>query len=315
MDYIFERGKFTESELEAAIIELFKKEDYTYQNGEFMHREYDEVLLTGVLRSFLANRYAKNNITDAEIDTCLSRLENISDTPLYDGNRETYILVTEGFDLVRENPSELPIHIDYIDFKNIDNNLKQLGFPIANEFTYEDNNSYYAPLRLMTILKASSFGEVQFTVQCGLMYACAIGCDMDIEFAIIRLKQAAYWGYIPALKYLAKIYKDNNEATYKLYKEVYDACTDFFYDGVQMIPESKKHLYSKEAATTFSLLANIYQDVVIPYSTRIDYSFLEVMFAEKITFAKKMVYINEYKQAEWKSALNSTFFSNDLIGN
>ena len=86
MDYIFERGKFTESELEAAIIELFKKEDYTYQNGEFMHREYDEVLLTGVLRSFLANRYAKNNITDAEIDTCLSRLENISDTPLYDGN-------------------------------------------------------------------------------------------------------------------------------------------------------------------------------------------------------------------------------------
>ena len=25
MDYIFERGKFTESELEAAIIELFKK--------------------------------------------------------------------------------------------------------------------------------------------------------------------------------------------------------------------------------------------------------------------------------------------------
>ena len=119
MDYIFERGKFTESELEAAIIELFKKEDYTYQNGEFMHREYDEVLLTGVLRSFLANRYAKNNITEAEIDTCLSRLENISDTPLYDGNRETYILVTEGFDLVRENPSELPIHIDFIDFTNV----------------------------------------------------------------------------------------------------------------------------------------------------------------------------------------------------
>ena len=28
MDYIFERGKFTESELEAAIIELFKKEFY-----------------------------------------------------------------------------------------------------------------------------------------------------------------------------------------------------------------------------------------------------------------------------------------------
>lgn len=131
MDYIFERGKFTESELEAAIIELFKKEDYTYQNGEFMHREYDEVLLTGVLRSFLANRYAKNNITDAEIDTCLSRLENISDTPLYDGNRETYILVTEGFDLVREDPSELPIHIDFIDFNEVDNN----SFTVINQYS------------------------------------------------------------------------------------------------------------------------------------------------------------------------------------
>ena len=131
MDYIFERGKFTESELETAIIELFKKEDYAYKDGEYLHREYDEVLLAGEVRSFLANRYAKDNITDAELDTCIARLENISDTPLYDGNRETYFLVTEGFDLVRENPSELPIHIDYIDFKNIDNN----SYTVINQYS------------------------------------------------------------------------------------------------------------------------------------------------------------------------------------
>ena len=36
MDYIFERGNFTESELEAAIIELFKNEDYIpIKNGEY----------------------------------------------------------------------------------------------------------------------------------------------------------------------------------------------------------------------------------------------------------------------------------------
>lgn len=38
---------------------------------------------------FLANHYAKDNITNAELDTCIARLANISDTPFYDGNRET----------------------------------------------------------------------------------------------------------------------------------------------------------------------------------------------------------------------------------
>ena len=83
------------------------------------------------MRSFLANRYANDNITDAELDTCIARLENISDTPLYDGNRETYFLVTEGFDLVRENPAEVPIHIDYIDFENIDNN----SYTVINQYS------------------------------------------------------------------------------------------------------------------------------------------------------------------------------------
>ena len=141
MDYIFERGNFTESELEAAIIELFKNEDYTYQSGEYMHREYDEIILKGELRSFLANRYAKNHITENEIETCISRLENISDTPLYEGNRETYLLVTEGFDLIRDDINETPIHIDYIDFDNIDNN----SFKVINQYTIVDNERNRRP--------------------------------------------------------------------------------------------------------------------------------------------------------------------------
>ena len=38
MDYIFEKGKFTESELEQAIIELFEQQGYTYVPGERIHR-------------------------------------------------------------------------------------------------------------------------------------------------------------------------------------------------------------------------------------------------------------------------------------
>jgi hypothetical protein len=192
---------------------------------------------------FICDAYDINYLVDDFKELILNTVNNLSLVNEYKGLRREHNFNDEysEIEIIYNLKGQIILQL-----KNIDNNLKQLGFPIANEFTYEDNNSYHAPLRLMTILKASSFGEVQFTVQCGLMYACAIGCDMDIEFAIIRLKQAAYWGYIPALKYLAKIYKDNNnEETYKLYKEVYDACTDFFYDGVQMIPESKRHLYSK----------------------------------------------------------------------
>lgn len=141
MDYIFERGNFTESELEAAIIELFKNEDYTYQSGEYMHREYDEILLKGELRSFLANSYAKNHITENEIETCISRLENISDTPLYEGNKETYLLVTEGFDLIRDNINETPIHISFIDFEDINNN----SFKVINQYSITDNERTRRP--------------------------------------------------------------------------------------------------------------------------------------------------------------------------
>ena len=141
MDYIFERGKFTESELEAAIIELFKNEDYTYQNGKYMHREYDEILLKDELRSFLANRYAKNHVTENEIETCISRLENISDTPLYEGNRETYLLVTEGFDLIRDDINQTPIHISFIDFEDIDNN----SFKVINQYSITDSERTRRP--------------------------------------------------------------------------------------------------------------------------------------------------------------------------
>ena len=34
MDYFFEKGKFTEAELENAFIELFKKQNYEYKCGE-----------------------------------------------------------------------------------------------------------------------------------------------------------------------------------------------------------------------------------------------------------------------------------------
>ena len=93
MDYIFEKGKFTEAELESAIIALFEAQGYTYVRGDSIHRQFDEIILEDDLRSFIASRYANEALTENEIQKIVNRLKLIPATPLYHGNRETFWLM------------------------------------------------------------------------------------------------------------------------------------------------------------------------------------------------------------------------------
>ena len=132
MDYFFEKGKFTEAELENAFIELFEKQGYDYLSGEQIHRRLDDILIVEDLAAYLRKKY--KDITDTEILRAISLLENISSTPLYEGNKSTYKLLTEGYDLIRDDNSKIALHIDYIDFDEIDNNT----YKIVNQFSVED---------------------------------------------------------------------------------------------------------------------------------------------------------------------------------
>lgn len=67
MDYIFEKGKFTEAELESAIITLFEAQGYTYVHGDSIHRQFDEIILEDDLRSFIESQYANESLTENEI--------------------------------------------------------------------------------------------------------------------------------------------------------------------------------------------------------------------------------------------------------
>lgn len=127
-----ENNKFTEAELENAFIELFQKQGYSYCNGEEIHRKYDDILLYEDLTKFLKVKYS--DITDSELQRAISLIDNIPSVPLYDGNKETYIKVTEGFDLIREDATKTALHINYIDFDNIENNI----FKVINQYTVED---------------------------------------------------------------------------------------------------------------------------------------------------------------------------------
>ncbi|AQW61917.1 type I restriction endonuclease [Dehalococcoides mccartyi] len=133
MDYLFEKGKFTEEELENAIIVLFEAQGYTYVHGDSIHRQFEDILLENDLRSFIAARYAAETLTENETQKIISRLSLIPSTPLYDGNREAFWLINEGFDLTRDEPGKLALHVNYIDFDTPENN----EFKVINQYSVQ----------------------------------------------------------------------------------------------------------------------------------------------------------------------------------
>lgn len=131
MDLSFVRGQFTEAELESAIISLFAEQDYDYVLGETIHRGFEEILLRDDLRSYLSAHYP--DLTTVEIEKVIARIENIPSAPLYQGNRETFLLVNEGFDLQRDDPKKLAVHINYLNFDEPDKNI----FKVVNQYSVQ----------------------------------------------------------------------------------------------------------------------------------------------------------------------------------
>lgn len=130
----FIKGKFTEDQLEQAIIQLFCDQGYGYINGESIHRKFGDVLLEDEIEAYLQRRYASDNLSPNEIKTIINNLKFISDSPLYEGNRETYWLLNEGFDMPREDAGKTALHVEYIDFENLTNN----DYKVVNQFTVSD---------------------------------------------------------------------------------------------------------------------------------------------------------------------------------
>lgn len=104
--------KFTESQLETAIIELLGQQGFPHVLGESIPRtSVSDVLIKSDLRAFLTKRYAADHITDQEIESVIKQLEAYSSADLYDSNRAIMRLVSDGFHLKRERtltPSPSP---------------------------------------------------------------------------------------------------------------------------------------------------------------------------------------------------------------
>lgn len=123
---------FSEHSLEMAIMELFQDEGYLYLNGEQIHRERSEVLLTDDLRQYLLNRYAKDGLTATEADSILLWLKSISGT-IYEANKAFCKLLCDGFILNREDRTQKDLYIQLVDYDHPENNV----FKIVNQFEIE----------------------------------------------------------------------------------------------------------------------------------------------------------------------------------
>ena len=133
MDYQFIKGQFTEDQLEQAIIELFVQQGYTHVHGESLHRKYEDILLLDDLCTYLRNRYANAGLSEVEMQKIINKLNLISAAPLYAGNRETFWLINEGFDLQRDDPSQVALHIDFIDFDHPEQN----SYKVVNQYSVQ----------------------------------------------------------------------------------------------------------------------------------------------------------------------------------
>ncbi len=131
----YANGKFTEDQLEQAIIDMFQEVDerWGYVNGETMHRRFDDVLLEDRLKANLRSRYSGLALTDTELVTIVNKIKYVPADPLYEGTRQTFWRINEGFDLKREDPSLPAAHIEYIDFDNPGAN----DFLIVNQYSVQ----------------------------------------------------------------------------------------------------------------------------------------------------------------------------------
>ncbi len=115
-------SKFTEAQLEQAIIELLGEEGYPHLLGETISRSPDEVLIKDDLRKFLREQYASDGITQVEIEQIIRKLELLPASDLYGSNKTFMKLVSDGFLLKRENRNQKDLFIQLIDYTPVDRN-------------------------------------------------------------------------------------------------------------------------------------------------------------------------------------------------
>jgi type I restriction enzyme R subunit len=122
--------KFTEAQLEQAIIDLLKEEGHEHVYGKSIQRDVTDVLLKDDIKRFLIERYKNEKLTSMEADLIIRQLESLPASDLYESNKVFMKMLSDGFAFKREDRSQKDIWVYLIDFDNSERN----NFKIINQF-------------------------------------------------------------------------------------------------------------------------------------------------------------------------------------
>jgi len=112
--------KFTEAQLENAIIKLLEKDGIPHLTGDQISRpSMDEVLIKEDLRQFLLERYKEDDITLAEVNRIIMELESPPTLNLYESNKAIFKKIQDGFLFKRDDRSKKDLYIQLIDYSEI----------------------------------------------------------------------------------------------------------------------------------------------------------------------------------------------------
>lgn len=175
-------------------------------------------------------------------------------------------------------------------------------------FDYRHYKTYQPNIRFEKINVASAGGNVIAVRQAGILHALGIGCEKNLDKAELRLMQCAIWGDVPSMLLVKEVYAEKgDDKRAKIYGEVAAIAKDYLYAGCTVIPEFDKGNYSDEAHEIYALISSIRQDVVRAYEKyNIDFSFVEALRMPELDYYKRMSYINNYSNHEWKELTNAS---------
>ena len=164
--------KFTEAQLETAIIELLGQHQYPHVLGEAIAREPQEVLIKDDLRAYLGKQYKGDGITVGEIESIIKMLENFSASDLYESNKAIMKMVSDGFLLKREDRNLKDLYIQLIDYSELtDFRLPQEGeVPTVDGVVTEEQASYDGGNNLFKIVNQLEIIGYEKRIPDGILY-------------------------------------------------------------------------------------------------------------------------------------------------
>lgn len=191
-----------------------------------------------------------------------------------------------------------------LDINNIYEEYRKSNFN-ESYFDYYNFRPYFSLIRFNELENASRKGNVEINRTVAILLTIGIGREKDIESAIYRFKQCAYWGDQVSIFFLAYLYnKLNDEKNYNLYFEL-SKYYELIFEGKTILPKEIANQVNIKVIEEYSLIASTILDIKKVYKLNdINYSFIEIMLMDSISYAQKMNYINNYKLEKWRNASN-----------